>query len=248
MRIETLKEIVVEQQQSIQTANIGLERDGLAQVKRYFVLPQVVIIAGIRRAGKSTLLSQIMNALGKTGYYFNFEDERLIGFTTEDFNRLYEVFVELYGEKKVFFFDEIQNVAGWERFVRRMHDRGFKFFITGSNASLLSKELGTKLTGRELTYTLYPFSFREYLSFHGHAFNKQDVFETKKRALLKKYFLEFLSQGGMPEYVQYQNPESLKEVYNNILYRDCAIWYYRNKIVTRVVVIFIEQYWKAIFV
>lgn len=225
MNNELLKEIALEQQQFLQTTPTGLERVGLQELKTYFALPQVIIIAGIRRAGKSTLLSQIRHLLTEQGYYFNFEDERLLNFKIEDFNRLYEVLLELYGERTIFFFDEIQNVVGWERFVRRMQDHGFKFFITGSNASLLSKELGTKLTGRHISYTLYPFSFLEYLSFQGYHLQKNDLLETTKRAAIKKYFLEYTQQGGMPEYLTYHNPESLKEVYNNILYRDIIVRY-----------------------
>lgn len=225
MNNELLKEIALEQQQFLQTTPPGLERVGLQELKTYFALPQVIIIAGIRRSGKSTLLSQIRHSLAEQGYYFNFEDERLLDFKIEDFNRLYEVLLELYGERTIFFFDEIQNVVGWERFVRRMQDHGFKFFITGSNASLLSKELGTKLTGRHISYTLYPFSFSEYLLFQGYHLQKNDLLETTKRATIKKYFLEYTQQGGMPEYLTYHNPESLKEVYNNILYRDIIVRY-----------------------
>lgn len=226
MDSELLKEIVIEQQKVLETRPVGIERNGLEQLKEYFTLPHVVIIAGIRRAGKSTLLSQIQHSLQPNGaYYFNFEDERLLDFQVADFNRLYEVLLELYGERKIFFFDEIQNVQGWERFVRRMNDRGFKFFITGSNASLLSRELGTKLTGRHVSYTLYPFSFQEYLLFQGYQLQKKDMLETTKRAVIKKHFIEYIQQGGMPEYLTYHNPESVQEVYNNILYRDIIVRY-----------------------
>jgi len=225
MNDELLKEIAIEQQNMLQTTPAGLERTSLQHIKQYFTLPQVVIIAGIRRAGKSTLLAQIRRSFDEPAYYFNFEDERLLDFQVTDFNHLYEVLLELYGQRKIFFFDEIQNVAGWERFVRRMNDCGFKFFITGSNASLLSKELGTKLTGRHVSYALYPFSFQEYLLFRGCHFQKNDVRETAKRAVLKKYFLEYMKQGGMPEYLTYHNPKTVKEVYNNILYRDIIVRY-----------------------
>ena len=98
---------------------------------------------------------------GDTIYYFNFEDERLLDFTVLDFDLLYETFLELLGKSKIMLFDEIQNIENWELFVRRMHDRGFKF-ITGSNSSRLSKELGTRLTCRYIGTELFPFSFREF--------------------------------------------------------------------------------------
>lgn len=223
---DLLKEIVLEQARFIQKEKGSVERAELKRIKKYFKLLHIVIIAGIRRAGKSTLLSQIMHSLGhEVGYYFNFEDERLLNFSAADFSRLYEVLLELYGERTAFFFDEIQNVKDWERFVRRMHDRGFQFFITGSNASLLSRELGTRLTGRHLTHTLYPFSFLEYLLFKGYSFEAKDILETKKRAVLKKNFIEYMREGGMPEYLTYGNAEVLKEVYNDILYRDIIVRY-----------------------
>lgn len=224
---QLLKEIIIEQEERIKTRKNEkwIEREGLNQIKKYFNLQHILVISGIRRAGKSTLLCQIMSLLNKNWYYFNFEDERLIDFEISDFNRVYEIFIELYGERKIFFFDEIQNVIGWERFIRRMYDDKFKFFITGSNGSLLSKELGTKLTGRHITYNLSPFSFNEYLLFHKYKFNKNDLYKTKKRGEIKRHFNKYLNEGGMPEYLKYKNTEALKKVYDDILYRDIAARY-----------------------
>ena len=122
----------------------------------------IEIIAGIRRCGKSTLMRQFIDQTGEEFAYLNFEDPRIFGFEISDFPRLDEVF----GEKvTTYFFDEIQNVRGWEVFVRQLHDRGSKVFITGSNASLLSNELGTRLTGRHLVHEVFPFSYSEFLNF-----------------------------------------------------------------------------------
>lgn len=225
MNKHILKDIIVEQNKFVKTINTGIERNDLAQIKKYFKLPHNIVIAGIRRAGKSTLLRQIMNHFVDKWHYFNFEDERLVNFQVTDFNNLFEILVELYGDKKIFFFDEIQNIDGWERFVRRMSDNNYKFFITGSNASLLSRELGTKLTGRYFSFDLYPFSFKEYLSFNRYNFKISDLSFTKKRAVLKRYFKNYLSKGGMPEYLQYKTLESLRRVYNDILYRDIIVRY-----------------------
>ena len=111
-----LKEIILEQKHSLEHADSGITREILSRVADYARLPHAVVISGIRRSGKSTLLVQIMNRLyGRDGiYYLNFEDERLINFEVSDFTRLHEVFIESFGEKKVFFFDEIQNVEKWE--------------------------------------------------------------------------------------------------------------------------------------
>jgi len=221
-----LKEIVLEQEKNRQALDLGIERTALGFVSKHISLPHTIVISGIRRSGKSTLLNQVINRFYKKGgYYFNFEDERLVDFGVEDFNSLYETLLELYGERKVFFFDEIQNVPKWEVFVRRQQDKGCKFFITGSNASLLSRELGTKLTGRALSVELYPFSFKEYLAFKDFKLQKDSLSYTSGRAAIKKHFAEYLRHGGMPEYLKYNDPTLLKRVYDDILYRDIVARY-----------------------
>ena len=226
MQKTLLKEIVLEQEKDRRSLDKGIPRTALSAALRHAALPHAVVVSGVRRCGKSTLLNQVICDLYKDGvYYFNFEDERLIDFTVEDFNDLYEVFLELYGEKKVFFFDEIQNISKWEVFVRRMQGKGCKFFITGSNASLLSKELGTKLSGRNVNIELFPFSFQEFLSFKGVHPSKDGLFLTIERAALKKNFSEYLQHGGMPEYLKYQDQVLLKRVYEDILYRDIVARY-----------------------
>ena len=122
-----------------------------------------LIITGVRRCGKSTFLNQILRK-EKNGYYLNLEDPRLDGFEISDFNKAEEIMKELYGEGGIYFFDEIQNISKWEKFARYLVDKKERVVITGSNASLLSRELGTKLTGRHLQIEMFPFSFREFLS------------------------------------------------------------------------------------
>ena len=226
MHKSLLKEIVLEQEKDRQDIDAGIPRAALSIASRHATLPHAVVVSGVRRSGKSTLLNQIISDLYKKGvYYFNFEDERLVDFDVDDFNHLYEVFLELYGDKKIFFFDEVQNVPQWEVFVRRMQGKGCKFFITGSNASLLSKELGTKLTGRNVNVELFPFSFMEFLSFKGFQISKNGLSLTSERAAIKKYFAEYLKYGGMPEYLKYQDTTLLKRLYEDILYRDIVARY-----------------------
>ena len=226
MHKSLLREIILEQEKNRQTVDLGIKRSALDIVLKQISLSHAVVISGIRRSGKSTLLNQIIsNCYEKGVYYLNFEDERLVDFAVTDFNNLYETFLELYGERKVFFFDEIQNTPKWEIFVRRMQDKGCKFFITGSNASLLSKELGTKLTGRCVSIELYPFSFVEFLSFKGYKLQKNALSYTAERAAIKKHFAEYLKHGGMPEYLKYKDPTLLKRVYEDILYRDIVARY-----------------------
>jgi len=221
-----LKELVVEQKKDFEKKEKFVERTILKEIKQYINLPHVIIISGLRRSGKSTLLKEIKHRYYKDEniYYFNFEDERLVNFALEDFNLLYETFMEILGKSNIFFFDEIQVVNGWEAFVRRMNDKGYKFFITGSNSSMLSREMGTKLTGRSIAIELYPFSFKECLSYVDVDTNKT-MFLTEDRALIKKEFNEYIDNGGMPEYRIYKNDKTLKDLYENILYRDVIVRY-----------------------
>ncbi len=216
-----LKGIVLEQKKYLGTLDLGVPREALKVIENYARLPHTVLISGMRRTGKSTLLAQIADRFyGRDVYYFNFEDERLLNFEPSDFNHLYEVFLELFGTRKIFFFDEIQNAPKWELFIRRMQEAGNKFFITGSNASLLSRELGTRLTGRNVVLELYPFSFREFLEMNKVQFEAPMLLETSGRALVKKHFQDYLERGGVPEYCKYRDPVVLKRIYDDILYRD----------------------------
>ena len=158
--------MLLEQYNDFWSRDPGIEREQLRQVLDAADLPHAVIISGLRRVGKSTLLAQVAHRLGEGNfYYLNFEDERFLEFRAEDANDLFRSLVEIFGDLKTFILDEIQNIPGWERFVRRFMDLGYKFYITGSNASLLSRELGTHLTGRYVPVELFPFSFPEYLRF-----------------------------------------------------------------------------------
>ena len=181
---------------------------------------QITVISGIRRSGKSTLLKQISASV--QGYYYcNFEDERLLDFTHLDFQPLYEVFLETFGEQKVFFFDEIQNIAGWERFVRRLFGEGYKIFVTGSNAKLLSSELATSLTGRYLKLELYPFSFKEFLSFRQIPISRH--WTTREKSMLARQFQDYCALGGFPGVIKSGNKDELIQLYQDILIKDLLV-------------------------
>jgi len=158
-------------------------------------------------------------------YYINFEDERLFNFNAQDFNNIYESLIELFGKHNTFFIDEIQNINKFETFVRRFNDDGFKFYITGSNAKLLSKELGTKLTGRHVDIIVRPFSFREFLKLKGFRFDEDMIYRTETRAEIKHYFGEYLKKGGMPEYLLYDDIEILSRIYEDIVIKDIVVRY-----------------------
>ncbi len=169
-----------------------------------------LILSGIRRCGKSTLMQQVRRKMSEQSISLNFEDPRLSGFDLNDFNRLDELIVSR--NVKTLFFDEIQNVEKWENYVRFKLDDGFKVFITGSNASMLSKELGTKLTGRHILKELFPFSYSEFLQYA----KKEDNADS---------LTVYLKNGGFPEYIQSGNDEMLMRLFNDIIIRDIAVRY-----------------------
>jgi predicted AAA+ superfamily ATPase len=220
-----LKDIVNEQYLNMQNKKSYVKRHNFERVKKDMSLTHAIVLTGIRRSGKSTLLIQLLNELNNKGIYFSFEDERLLNFKTEDFSKLHEILIDVYGNHKTFFFDEIQNIEGWEKFVRRLMDQGYKCVITGSNASLLSKELGTRLTGRYVSHIVYPFSFKEFLDFYNTTFYLKDILTLNDKVNLKKLFKGYLEMGGMPEYLISENPQVLKTVYDDILYRDIITRY-----------------------
>lgn len=223
---ELLSSVLIEQYETFLSRDLGVEREILGQLGNIIQTPQVMAITGLRRVGKSTLLAQIANKYLSDKFYFvNFEDERFINFKVQDFDLLYEILISLFGDKKTFLFDEIQNVPQWERFIRRLHDQGYKFIITGSNASLLSQELGTRLTGRSIRIELFPFSFREFLRFSKFEIPKMNVLTTRQKGLLLKLLNDYLSLGGIPDSLKYPDLEIHKTLYDDVLYRDIATRY-----------------------
>ncbi|MEI7591398.1 MAG: ATP-binding protein, partial [Deltaproteobacteria bacterium] len=184
-----------------------------------------MIITGMRRCGKSVLLDRVRRSSLESDCYFNFEDERLVNFTAQDFQVLLETFIELFGHQKTFFFDEIQNINGWEMFLRRLYNSGNKILVTGSNASLFSQEMGTKLTGRHIPITVLPFSFAEYASFNGNLKSTNVSMSTVQKGAIKKLYGEYSRLGGIPGYVKYQKKEYLHSLCEGIIYRDIVARY-----------------------
>jgi len=221
-----LSQTLKEQFEAFENRDRGVEREVLSDLKGLITAPQVMVVTGLRRVGKSTLLRQIAQKYLKDNYYFvNFEDERLLNFQVKDFDLLYETLISLFGEKKAFLFDEIQNVPGWERFVRRLHDEGYKFVVTGSNASLLSQELGTRLTGRSIRVELFPFSFREFLTFKQIRLPDLKILTTKQKGGLLKLTNEYLFLGGIPDALKYPELPIYKTLYDDVIFRDIATRY-----------------------
>lgn len=205
LREEVLKQIIISQKEWVKKLNTGIKREALEKINISDSFATVV--SGIRRGGKSTLIRQLMQK--NNFYYLNFEDPRLEGIELRDLTKIEKIFNE-YGTGEVFFFDEIQNIKGWEKFIRYLVDKKEKVVITGSNASMLSIELGTKLTGRHLRTELFPFSYNEFLCF-------------KKLKPSKASFEKYMEKGGFPEFLKKEDPTIHHELLNDVVARDIAV-------------------------
>ena len=209
-----LPDLVADQREQFLTREAGVPRD--VDLARHRQHRQIVVISGVRRCGKSTLLRQVADHCDGAFHYLNLDDERLFDFQLANFEDLMLVFGKA-SEARVLLLDKVQNVDGWERFVRRVHDDGYKVYLTGSNARLLSSELGTRLTGRYSMIELFPFSFPETLRFRGVDPSRRS---TAGRAAILRAFDRYLEDGGFPEFLKYGDPEFLARTYEDVLYRD----------------------------
>ncbi|MFA7709413.1 MAG: ATP-binding protein [archaeon] len=223
---EELKKIILDQKESFNNNQEYITRD--LSLSEYISTDPIIIISGVRRCGKSTLLKIIKNKILKNKdlnyLYCDFSDERLNSLTITDLQNIYEIFLEKYESgKKYFFFDEIQYVVGWEKFVNRLYEKeNAKIFITGSNGSLLSSEISTVLTGRNKVLELYPFSFKEYIAARKETIDINNL-STKENIELNKYFDDYFNIGGFPYVVNTNDTQILKEYYTNIIYKDIIV-------------------------
>lgn len=192
---------------------------------------KIITLIGVRRCGKTSIfyhmINQLIEKIEKTKILFlNFEDERF-GLNSDELDLILQAYMELYPSYKLsecyFFFDEIQNIPNWEKFIRRMYDTISKnIFITGSNSKLLSSEIATSLRGRTLNFEIFPLSFKEYLSFKD---IEVDFYSSKSLAFIKNAQESFLKNGSFPEILFleeiYAN-KTLQEYFNVLLYKDLA--------------------------
>lgn len=219
-----LREILIDQTEAFLNRTGLIERD--LALTSYLDTSQVVVITGIRRCGKSSLLSLIRMALGLNESefcYCNFDDERIVPYFSL-LNDIYSIHLEIYRTEPIFFFDEIQEVPGWEKFVNRMYEQGHKVFVTGSNATLLSSEISSSLTGRNKILKLFPFSFVEYLRMVGKEYSPERL-TVKQRSLLLHDLNGYLETGGLPLVVKEKDMEIAHALFQDILYRDIVIRY-----------------------
>jgi len=206
LRQEEISNVIDAQWSDFLREDTGFQRELLPQIP---VAPSfATIITGIRRCGKSTLLLQLLRQKYETAVYLHFDDIRLAAFETGDFTRLHNEITKR--GIKVLFFDEIQLIKGWELYVNQLLRERYTVFITGSNASMLSVEMGTHLTGRHLSVELFPFSYTEYINF----LNKENDIEAVEA---------YLHSGGIPEYVKTGISSILNTLIDDILWRDIAV-------------------------
>jgi predicted AAA+ superfamily ATPase len=185
MEKSKLKKAIIDQKEELELLSSRtkiIERNCFEKYLAYTESTQVKVIMGIRRCGKSILSYQLLK--GKQFAYINFDDENLAGLSAEDLNDVLEVFYEAYGDYKYILLDEIQNIAGWELFVNRLQRQGFNTIVTGRNIPL----------------KLFPFSFREFVKYHGIAVKDADLLSTKERGLLEKKLEESVLFFLVPRY------------------------------------------------
>lgn len=191
---------------------------------------------GIRRTGKSYMMYQQIKQLEASGIplsqivYVNFEDERLLEMTAEDLNLILEIGLEISGTdvRPYLFLDEIQNINGWEKFVRRIADMKYRINITGSNSKMLSSEIASTLGGRFVIINVYPYSFSEYLSANHMEKNYLDTISTRDRADIQNQYNEYITYGAFPELVEIKNKRAfLNSIYQTVYLGDIIT---RNKI------------------
>jgi len=224
MNKEDLFFVLFAQQQEFKKEEPTIPREATRKALDLLKLNLPLIITGVRRCGKSYLLKIIKSELQlkeKEYFYLNFNDDRLTKFETEDFQKISDFIQEQnYDEKCFLFVDEIQEVSNWEKWVDRMKEN-HKMVITGSNSKLLSSEISSILTGRSLSLWLTPFNFREFLKAKNINLENWNV-DSKKQSALRVSFKEYLEGGGFPKRVLTGQDVIIKELYEQILYRDVA--------------------------
>ncbi|MDD4148534.1 MAG: ATP-binding protein [Bacteroidales bacterium] len=221
---EIIKNIILENQNIILPEII--ERDLQIPVNNNIIISLI----GSRRSGKTYLLYQTIKKLLETGVsnknilFVNFEDERL-NLKSENLDYIIQAYQELYPEIKIkdiyLFFDEIQNINGWEKFIRRIFDtKSRNIFITGSNSKLLSTEIATELRGRTITYTVFPLNFKEYLKFNN---TEPLLYPQSNKSKIVHLAHKYLTDGSFPESLNFDSitkTRLLQQYFNVMIFRD----------------------------
>ncbi|MBQ0155760.1 MAG: ATP-binding protein [Bacteroidales bacterium] len=202
--------------------------ENIELVKRPFEFEEEgrYVLVGIRQAGKSYLLYQRAKDYLEKGHnikefvYINFDDERLLGMTSDDFDLILQAYSSTYNYKPILFFDEIQNIDGWEHFARRLANQKYMVFITGSNAKMLSRDIATTLGARYFDEKVFPYSFEEFLIANDIKLDDDWEFSKQKNSV-QLYFSDYFKWGGFPELLLYRNKRHwLNGLYEKILLGD----------------------------
>ena len=221
---DLIKDIIVENQRFVSSVRLH-ERDyGFEDGLNY-------VLVGLRRAGKSYLLYQRIHELLEKGHgieeicYFNFEDDRLGVMALSDLDTIKSAYEEMFDTQPIFFFDELQVVEGWEKFARRLADRQYRVYITGSNAKMLSSEIATTLGGRYMIQEVFPLSFAEYLSFVGVDVKEKNALHLHRKEIVR-HFETYFRFGGLPEVISVQDKRSwLSGLFNKVFFGDLIARY-----------------------
>lgn len=219
---ETFRTLIREGQEEIREVELYDRPFEFEEYGRY-------VLVGVRQAGKSYMLYKRAKQLTALGHsieeivYIDFDDERLLGMKAEDFDLILQAYASVYEHKPLLFFDEIQNVEGWEHFARRLANQKYRVFITGSNARMLSRDIQTTLGGRYIEGKVYPYSFHEYLEAQGICLEKEWQYG-KIRSKVQLAFARYLKWGGFPELLLYRNKRHwLNDLYEKILLGDMIV-------------------------
>jgi len=222
-----LRDIIVSNEEFIlKHINKIVERKGLLFPQ---TLNKSVVLYGVRRSGKTFILFNLFKSNRERALYVDFEDERLLGFGLKDFEELKDVMLEmkpdLVEEELVFLLDEVQNIEGWERFCRRAVEReNIRVFVSGSSSKMMPSEIQTELRGRSWSVEVFPFSFREYLRAEDIDTTDKNLLYGPRKAILKKYFSEYMKWGGFPEVSllksDLEKTKLIKEYFSAMYFRD----------------------------
>lgn len=222
---ELIKQIIIENQSFLQRVELIRRPFDLEKNGNYVFL-------GIRRAGKSYLMYQRIKELVEQGtdwesiLYINFEDERFLGITISDLDSIKQTFEENFQAQPIFFLDEIQIIEGWEKFVRRLADKGYRVYVTGSNAKMLSSEISTTLGGRFLIQKVFPFSFNEMLVASNISLSKNWEYKPEIKNSVTRLFSTYFYYGGFPEITRFDNKrEWLSGLFQKIFFGDLVARY-----------------------
>lgn len=232
--IEILKRIILENQEII---------TGKSLIARNYSIPEtdnITVLTGIRRCGKTHTLYEIAQAIDPERVLFlDFEDERLIALNSlSGYDSIIDAYKTLFPQvEPVLFFDEIQNLNNWHLYLKRLHVKGYKIYVTGSNAHLISREIATFLRGRSLETTIYPFSFLEFIRLKNIEIQPKDHIINQPKIL--NLFDEYLQYGGFPEVIKASVDEKravAKNIYNLLFYKDLVAKFDKDDYLLKLVV------------